>query len=442
MSDSSLIIQLAVILLCIAGAAFFSSSETALTALSERRARQLVDSGEKRFRVLKLWVDKPNRVLTTLLIGNTVVNTLSAAVATLIAQRYTESRAIAISTFIISFLLLVFGEISPKTFAKHNAENWAPRAMRVVRVLDIAFFPATWILTHLSRAIVMATGHQVSRTGPFVTEEDITYLIDLGHEEGVLHRDERQMLASVFEFGDTVVREIMVPRTEMIAVRKDATADELMELVAQSGLSRIPVYADSIDNIVGILHTKDLLKLKAEGSSEIPVPKLMRKVFFAPELMPIANLLKEFQRRKTHMAIVVDEFGGTSGLVTLENVIEEIVGEIQDEHDDEEAQFRVLPDGHVLADGRLSIYDLGEKLGAEFPNSGNYETLGGFLTAQAGRLPTSGTQVRWDGFEFHVREADERRVKRVEIVRVPEPSEPEANGDGKAETKAETKAAT
>ena len=259
----------------------------------------------------------------------------------------------------------------------------------------------------------------------------------VGHEEGVLHRDEREMLASVFEFGDTVVREIMVPRTEMVAIRKDAEPDELMDLVASSGLSRIPVYDETIDNVIGILHTKDLIKHRAEGPDATSTAKLMRKAFFAPELMPIANLLKEFQRRKTHMAIVVDEFGGTSGIVTLENVIEEIVGEIQDEHDEEEAQFRVLPDGHVLADGRLSIYDLGEKLGAEVPEDGSYETLGGFLIAQAGRLPTSGTQVRWDGFEFHVREADERRVKRVEIVRTPSGEEraPAANGkEAKAAT--------
>ncbi|MBK7972977.1 MAG: HlyC/CorC family transporter [Deltaproteobacteria bacterium] len=437
MSEPSLTLDILGIVACIVSSAFFSSSETAVTAISERRARQLVESGEKRFQSLKLWIDEPNRVLTTLLIGNTVVNTLTAALVTGITTHFSQGRTVAIATFVSSFLLLTFGEISPKTFAKHNAESFAPRALRVVRVLVWVLFPVVWLLTYLSRMIVMATGHPVSRSGPFVTEEDIAYLIDLGHEEGVLHRDERQMLASVFEFGDTVVREIMVPRTEMVAVRQDASFEELMELVASSGLSRIPVYAETIDNVVGILHTKDLIKHKADDPEPLDVARLMRKAFFAPELMPIANLLKEFQRRKTHMAIVVDEFGGTSGIVTLENVIEEIVGEIQDEHDEEEAQFRVLPDGHVLADGRLSIYDLGEKLGTEFPETGSYETLGGFLIAQAGRLPTSGTQVRWDGFEFHVREADERRVKRVEIVRIPSGEESAPTTNGK-----ETKAAT
>ena len=419
MSEPSLTLDILGIVACIVSSAFFSSSETAVTAISERRARQLVESGEKRFQSLKLWIDEPNRVLTTLLIGNTVVNTLTAALVTGITTHFSQGRTVAIATFVSSFLLLTFGEISPKTFAKHNAESFAPRALRVVRVLVWVLFPVVWLLTYLSRMIVIA------------------YLIDLGHEEGVLLRDERQMLASVFEFGDTVVREIMVPRTEMVAVRQDASFEELMELVASSGLSRIPVYAETIDNVVGILHTKDLIKHKADDPEPLDVARLMRKAFFAPELMPIANLLKEFQRRKTHMAIVVDEFGGTSGIVTLENVIEEIVGEIQDEHDEEEAQFRVLPDGHVLADGRLSIYDLGEKLGTEFPETGSYETLGGFLIAQAGRLPTSGTQVRWDGFEFHVREADERRVKRVEIVRIPSGDESAPGSNGK-----ETKAAT
>ncbi|MFH1807702.1 MAG: hemolysin family protein [Pseudomonadota bacterium] len=409
---------------CVVLSAFFSASETALTALSEREARQLIESGKGRYQSLKLWVEFPNRILTTILIGNNIVNILAAALATVIAQQLVSSQVVAVATGVMTLIILVFGEITPKTFAKHNYKRFAPVAIVPLRLMYFAVFPVTVALVKLSKVLVRLIGGEVRRSGPFITEEDITYLIGLGHREGVIEKDEEQLLHSVFEFADTSVREIMIPRTEMLAVEVSMDRDELHRLVAEAGHSRIPVYQDTPDNIVGVFYAKDLLKIPGQADKPFKLSANMRKTYFVPEVMSIADLLKEFQRRKTHLAVVVDEYGGTAGIVTLEDILEEIVGEIQDEYDVDEAQFKVLPGGKMVADGRISVYDLGEKLGVEFPESDLYETLGGFLTVRAGRLPQTGTRVHWNGYDFVIKEADERRIRRVEIEKLYDPEHP------------------
>ncbi len=417
MAESFPFLEFAVIGLCVLLSALFSSAETALTALSEREARQLVESGEKRYQALSLWIEQPNKVLTTILIGNNLVNILASALATVAVDKIVHDQAVAIATGLMTLLILIFGEIAPKTFAKYNHTRLAPRAIRGLRLFYLLVFPVTVLLTSLSRVMVRLVGGDVSRSGPFVTEEDISYLIDLGHREGAIEKHEEELLHSVIDFSNTTVREIMIPRTEMVAVETDVERDELVNLAINAGHSRIPVYEESIDNIVGIFYAKDLIKMPGAGKP-FQLSTSLRSPMFVPEVMSISDLLREMQRVKTHMAIVVDEYGGTSGIVTLEDILEEIVGEIHDEYDSEESQFRVLSGGKMLADGRISIHDLGEQLGVEFPESDLYETLGGFLTVRAGKLPANGMKLRWNHFDFTIKEADQRRIRRVEIERV------------------------
>jgi CBS domain containing-hemolysin-like protein len=424
--DSISLIEFGVIACCVVLSAFFSASETALTAMSEREARQLIETGKRSYQSLMLWVEYPNRILTTLLIGNNVVNILASAMATVLAQKLGSNQVVAVATGVMTLVILVFGEITPKTFAKHNYKRFAPWAIVPLRVLYYAVFPITVALVKLSKVLVRLIGGEVSRSGPFITEEDIAYLINLGQREGVIEKHEEQLLTSVFEFSDTTVREIMIPRTEMVAVEVGLDRDELHRAVAEAGHSRIPVYQDTPDNIVGVFYAKDLLKVASKADKPFQLSTAMRKPYFVPEVMSIADLLKEFQRRKTHLAVVVDEYGGTAGIVTLEDILEEIVGEIQDEYDVDEAQFRVLPGGKMVADGRISTYTLGEKLGVEFPQSDLYETLGGFLTVRSGRLPPPGTRVHWNGFDFVIKEADDRRIRRVEIEKLYEPEKPQS----------------
>jgi CBS domain containing-hemolysin-like protein len=304
----------------------------------------------------------------------------------------------------------------------------------------VAFFyyllwPVAYPLYHATRWVNRTLAGKRARTlTPAVTSEDIDYLINLGTQEGVLDKVKEELLNSVVEFGDIVVKEVMVPRTQMLSLDRESNPDELLDLVIQSQHSRIPVYSGTVDNVVGILYDKAIIEDLRKGidRNTFRLDKYLRAPYFVPEVMKISRLLKEFQRRKIHIAIVVDEFGGTSGLVTLEDVVEEIVGEIQDESDVADGPVKTIGDGVYLADGAAPIRDLSELIGEEFPDTGEYETLGGFLVAHAGRVPPAGSVLAWHGLTFTVRVADERRVAKVEIRRQqpPRASAPGGPADG------------
>jgi CBS domain containing-hemolysin-like protein len=403
-------------------AAFFSSAETALTALSEARVQALVDSGSKRASLLRLWQKHPDRILSTLLIGNTLVNVGMGALTALIADELGFSHGVALITAVTTIVILIFGEITPKTFAKNHAAGYAVWAMPFIALAYWVLFPISAPLVQIPRAISRWTG--VTPPLEAVTSQELEYLIELGARRGSLDKEKEELLSSVLAFTEVLVKEIMIPRTQVVALEETATYDEALKLVVESELSRIPVYRDSLDELVGVLHAKSLLAdvrrgdAKA-GPAQFQLAKYIKKPIYVPEVMKVSRLLTEMQRRKTHLAIVVDEFGGTSGIVTLEDVVEEIVGEIHDESDVEEKRFRVLQDGIVLADGATPLRELEEHLQVEFPEGGDYETLGGFLTATAGRVPPPGSLVVWGGLTFTVKAADDRRVHKVEIARKP-----------------------
>jgi putative hemolysin len=400
---------------------FFSGAETALTSLSEARSRQIIEESGNPKHPLRLWRDHPERVLTTLLFGNTLANIGTSSIVTDVVNRTGVPYAVAIATGGTTFVVLSLCEITPKTLAKRHHLAFALFALPIINLLYWVFRPVTWLLLGLTNGLTRLFGEK-REAGPPVTGEEIEYLIDLGSREGVLDEIKRQLLNSVLEFADLLVKEIMVPRTRMVGIEKSAGFEEAMKVVSDSEHSRIPIYDGSVDNIVGILYVKDLARDLQRGltASGFKLEKYTRPPFFVPELMKISRLLREFQKRKTHMAVVVDEFGGTSGLVTLEDVVEEIVGEIQDEYDMEEHTVKPLPDGRFVADGAASLRDLEDLLGVEFPEDGDYETLGGFLTERSGRVPPAGTLVVWSGLSFLIRAADERRVSKVEISRVKE----------------------
>ena len=404
----------------LAGSAFFSSSETALTALGEARVRSLVDTGGRRASFLRLWQAHPDRILSALLVGNTLVNVGLGSLTALMADEAGYSHGIALLTGVTTVLLLLFGEITPKTFAKRHASGYAVFIMPLVALVYWILYPLAWVFVQFPRALSRAIG---SAPVPVesVTSRELEYLIELGARQGSIDKVREELLSSVLAFTEVLVKEIMIPRTQVVALEETATYEEALKLVTESELSRIPVYRGSLDEVVGVLHAKTLLAGVKKGiePAELRLVKYIKEPFFVPEVMKVSRLLTEMQRRKTHLAIVVDEFGGTSGIVTLEDVVEEIVGEIHDESDVEEKRLKVLSDGVVLADAQVSIRDLEEHLGVEFPEGGDYETLGGFLTATAGRVPPPGSLVVWGGLTFTVKAADDRRVQKVEIARKP-----------------------
>ena len=429
--------ELLIGLLFILGSAFYSGTETALTALGDARARQLVESSGRRGRLLAIWVKNPERVLSMLLIGNTLVNIGAGALAGDIANDvakahgWPQGSVIAVATAVTASVLLFLGEIIPKTIGKRHPMQWALSAIPVVQVLYWVFWPLTAGLVRTTNALVSAFGLPRTPT-PAVTSAEIEYLIEMGTREGVLDEVKEELLNSVLEFADRVVKEIMVPRTRMAAIDRDAPPDEILRIVTENPYSRMPVYRDSVDNIVGILLVREIVPELAKGPKGVlaTLDRHLKPPFFVPEQMKISRLLKEMQRRKTHLAVVVDEFGGTSGLATLEDVIEEIVGEIQDEGDVEAAPVREVSPGVYLAEASVPLRELEDFLNeraapdaeepdreVKFPDEGDYETLGGFVTATAGRVPPVGSLLAWEGLTFTVRAGDERRVARVEIAR-------------------------
>lgn len=405
---------------CLLTSAFFSSLETALTSLSASRLKKLMADKPIYAFGLGLWLQRPNHVLTTILVGNNVANTLAASMATVLAQAVFASYAISIATFFITIMILVVGEITPKTFARHNAEKIAPIAMNMLIPIYGLLLPITWALSHMAGKLVKLFGGQASSKGSMTTtEEDIAYLIRLGHEEGVLKRSDGHLLQSVIEFRETVAKESMVPRTEIGSFEVDATYEEVLSRVIKEGHTRWPVYQKNIDNIIGIFHAKDLLRninVNDPGKT-FSLREFLRPVKFVPDMMKIGNLLKEFQLGKAHLAIVVDEYGGTAGIISLEDVLEEIVGEIRDEYDDEELERTVqqIDANNYMVSGKAKIFELGKVLGVSFPESDAFDSLGGFLIATHGRMPRAGAKITFDDCTFVIKAADEKKITKVHI---------------------------
>ena len=397
-------------------AAFFAASEAALVGVSRLQARSMVERGIKPARaVLRLTEDR-NRFLTSILIGNTIVLLVADSLATYMFIRWGVPNGAVISTIVMTFVLLLFGEIVPKTIAVSDNERWAlrlaPAMHRVARLLTPLVVLFQWLTNLIVRPLGIKNVHQI-----FVTEEDIRTLVNVGAEQNVLEEQEREMIHSVIEFGDTIVREVMTPRPNIIAVSVDDSPRRALDMVIAEGYSKLPVYQDSKDDIVGVVHDRELLIALANGSlSSTPLRSLMRPIEHVPENKKIAELLREMQRNKFTMAIVVDEYGGTAGLVTMEDLLEEIVGEIRDEHDEgEEEPVRILDDHEAIVDAGVNIEDLNAKLGTHLPHE-EFETIGGYTVGLFGRLPSEGEEVEtMDHIKLKVERMRGRRIMAVRI---------------------------
>ena len=411
---------------CLLFSAFFSGTETALTALSHSRTKQLIDEGDRFSPVLKAWLERPNRLLTTLLVGNNLVNILGSILAGRIAHYYLDSYADAVAVAAMTAVVLVFGEVTPKTYAKHNPERVAVPAMYLVRLFEYAFFPVAWSLARFGRGLVRVVGGNASSDGPSVTEGEIEYMIELGQKEGVFEEDARgELLTSALEFNEIIAKEIMIPRTQAHFLQVDTPLKEALEKAIAWGHSRIPVYGATLDQVEGVLYAKDLLQAAA---AEPRKPRALNRVIrrsllIVPETQHVSDTLREMQRRRLHLGVVVDEFGGTAGLITIEDIVEELVGEIRDEYDKEEEPLRQVDDDHYIVDAQMSIFDLGEELSVEFPDDGEYESVGGFVISQLGRVPEVGTTLEFAGLQFRVLAANDRRISRIRIERLPPPTQ-------------------
>ena len=438
--------------LLIALSAAFSGSETALTSMTKLRVKRLMTDEEGRYDVLHQWLEHPRRYLTTILIGNNVVNVGASILAAALTERImrragvtdNSAYASAVAFLAVTFFLLTFGEILPKNYCKEHAPKISLAAIRPLDILHRFIRPFVSLFVMLSNLMIRATGGTTIRGVPVMTEDEVRSLINVSGREGVLEEDEREMINSIIDFGDTVVHEIMTPRVDIKGLDIEAHGlEDARRVVVDSGHSRIPVYEHDLDQVAGILYAKDLLSATSDPGKPPALGDLLRPCMFVPNGKRVSDLLQSFRSDKTHIAIVVDEYGGTAGIVTIEDVLEEIVGDIQDEYDSEQPMFRVAEDGAIIADAKVDLDDLESEFGIQLilPElEFEFETLGGFVTSFLGDVPSQGDEFTFEDLTITILESDARKVDRVRIVKeevveesepsVPDGEQPESNGEG------------
>ncbi len=428
-------LEVFLIIILVALSALYSGMETALVSLNDvRLRRQLEELGKQPPKTLLLWRDKPNDVLTTLLIGNNIVNITASALATdfthqLLAGTTYAGWGIPIAVGAMTMLVLIFGEVVPKTFAKHNPERYLA-LLPMIALSYRLFYPAMRVLVWLTRRFVVAIGGEIEGTAT-VTEEDIEEMVRIGKSDGSMSPVSTKLLTGIFDLDDKVAREVMVPRTDVKALPVDATMEAVVEMVSTSGYSRYPVYEESIDDIVGVLYVKDFMcgALEAPDAPRPRIKDMLRPPMVRPWNVNVQDLLVEMQRERVHMTIIASEYGGVAGIITLEDIIEEVFGPIYDEHDHRVESIRKQADGGWIVEGVVTMRELEGELGAEFPDDDeDYETVAGLLMMEAGAIPKEGFSMDYEGFRFEVLSADATRVLEVGVTRVPTPRALEAAG--------------
>ncbi len=403
-----IIIEFVILLFLLFFSAFFSGSETALLSLNKIRIKKLAREGNKNAIIVEELINNPETLLATILVGNNIVNIAAASIATAIAIEFFGSKGIGIATGVLTFVILVFGEITPKSISAENAERISLLVAKPIKFFIKFFSPLVYILT-------LITGPVTKRSGKrrvMITEDEIRLLVEMGEKEGVIEKEEKEMIKGVFEVGDMVAKEVMIPRVDMVCIEVNESIDEALKLIRETGFSRIPVYEGNRDNIVGILYAKDIIR---HLNKKIKIKDIMRPPFFIPETKSLRELLREMQKLKLHMAIVVDEYGGTAGLVTLEDIIEEIVGEIMDEVDEEEELIRRIDENTWLVNARARIEEVNEILNLEIPED-EFETIGGFVFNKLGKIPKIGDYIEIDGVKITVEKMKDKRIRKVRIT--------------------------
>ena len=391
--------------------AFFSGSETALTALDRFRLKYLVEKKRAGAERLDTLLDRPDRLLSAILIGNNVVNIAASVFATALFINLYGDQGELMTILIMTPVLLIFSEVCPKTYAAQNPERVSFLVMRPILLIMWLLTPLIWVVTGVSRLMTRLFRSETDR--PLLSEDEIKNIISVGEQDGVVKEEQRRMLHGVFELSQSRVRDLMVPRTEVVGIDSSTPFPEVLSLVQSARHSRFPVYKESIDNVVGIIHSKDILNY-VNRPEEFQIERESRTPYFVPESKPVNLLLQSFRARKIHLAIVVDEYGGVEGIVTLEDVIEEVFGNIEDEYDVEEALIHELGHQRFLIDGSLTIRDVNSRFDLQLSEE-HVTTLAGYVLQALGTIPVEGEQCSIDGIRMIVKKMDGQRVEEVEL---------------------------
>ncbi|MCD2502779.1 hemolysin family protein [Clostridium sp. NSJ-145] len=392
---------------------FFSMSETALMSLSKIRIRHMVEEGVKGAKLVEKLTEDPNRLLGAILIGNNVVNIGASALATTIATKIFGSAGAGIATGVMTILVLIFGEITPKSIAKQKSEKVALKVSKIINVIVKILKPFIGIFTAISSIFIRLFGGDPKASEPFITEEELRTMVGVSEEEGVLEDVEKEMIFNVFDFADAHVKDVMVQRVDVIAVDIDASYEEVLDIIKTEQFSRIPVYNQTIDDIVGILNVKDLI-MAEKNSKPFKVSDYMREPYYTFEFKKIKELFKEMKKTRNHISVVLDEYGGTVGIVTIEDLIEEVFGDIEDEYDDYEKEIEVIKEDEFVVDGSARLDDISELIGVNM-ESEEFDSVGGLVIGELGRFPEQNEEVQLNNIRFVVEEVDKNRIKKVRI---------------------------
>lgn len=410
--DSESSRYLIVLIICLCFSAFFSSSETALTSLSKIRLRTMVDENVKNAKLIQKVLDQPNKLLSAILIGNNLVNNLAASIATIIATEVFGNSGVGIATGVLTVLVLVFGEITPKTYARGNCEKVSIICIKFIYFCTIIFTPVISVLNVITGSIMKLLGGNNSDEHG-VTEVEFRTMVDVSHEEGVLESAEKEMITNVVDFGDSDAEDIMVPRMDMESIPDDMSYKDVISVFKETRFTRLPVYSETNDHIVGILSFKDVMFI--EDTENFKVTDYMKEPYFTYESKPCSKLFNIMKREKLSMAIVLDEYGGTAGIVTIQDLIVEIVGDITEDDRDDEEEIMKLRDNEYIVSGSARLDDVNEALGTDFEFE-EVESIGGYVIALVDRFPKKGEQISDDTADFTILSSEKNRIEKMRIA--------------------------
>ncbi|HAT4850701.1 TPA: HlyC/CorC family transporter, partial [Clostridioides difficile] len=403
------LIQIIFLIVLLIGSAFFSASETALMSLSKIRIRYMQDEGVKGAKLVSSLIENPNKLLSSILVGNNVVNIAATSISTSLFIGLMGEKGVALATAVMTVLVLIFGEITPKTIAANNSEKVSLLVSKPIKAIIFILRPIVWIFNIITNIIFKLFGITNKGAKSFITEEELKTMVNVSHEEGVLEMEEREIINNVFEFGDMQAKNAMVQRIDMVAIDMEDSYDEIIQVFKTEKLSRMPVYEETIDDIVGILNIKDIIFLSDEEIESFDIKNYMREPFFTYEFKKITQLLEEMKLEKSQMAIVVDEYGGTSGLLTIEDLVEVIVGDIEDEYDEEEDEIQVIKEDEYIVDGSTKIGDVNELIGVNL-ESEEFDSIGGFIIGHLSRLPEENEVIEVDNIRFCIESIEKNRI--------------------------------
>jgi putative hemolysin-related protein len=408
--ETSDILQLVILVLLLSASAFFSSAETALMTSNKLRIRNLAENGDKRAENVLEITANTDKMLSAILIGNNIVNLSASALSTTLTLKVFGSSLVGVATGILTFLILVFGEITPKNVASKNAEDMALKYIGIISLLVIVLTPAIYVVNKVA-GIVISLFIKNNDDNNTVTEDELRAMVEVSHEDGVIEKEEKKMIVNVVDFGDTVAGDIMLPRVDMVMVSVESSYEEILKIFREERYTRIPVYEESPDNVIGILNVKDFLLI--EDKENFSVKEHLREPLYTYEYKKTSSLMVDMRKTGANIVIVLDEYGTTVGLITLEDMLEEIVGEIRDEFDAEEDEgITKISETEYLIDGSTNLDDVNDRIGLEL-SSEEYESIGGIIMEKLGRLPVEGEIITFDNIILTVKKMDHARIEKV-----------------------------